>query len=137
MVQDSMKDDDEDDDDSVDENDPDLLVSITISCSVNIFGTLCQVIHLIPFECDRRYIIVILLQGELNELTGDNEESDEPQPSPEEEKPAPSATALLSLLEERLKMYQAAEANAKSTGETSRARRFVMCRLLRIPMLLN
>lgn len=94
-----------------------------------------RLFHLIPFECDGLYIVSIVLQGELNELTGDNEETDEPQPSPEEEKPAPSATALLSLLEERLKMYQAAEANAKSTGETSRARRFVMCRLFSMPLL--
>lgn len=72
----------------------------------------------------------MLSQGELNDLTEDVEDADEsesPGASPVKEKEIvqvnPSAVALLSLLEERLKMYQTAEANAKSIGETSRARR--------------
>lgn len=65
-------------------------------------------------------------QGELNDLTGENEDDDEPsEDSHVVEKPSISTSNLLSILEERLKMYQTAEANAKSAGETSRARRFV------------
>lgn len=65
------------------------------------------------------------LLGELNDLTGDND--DEPEmtsDSPAQEEPSSGGAALISLLEERLKMYQTAEANAKSAGESSRARRF-------------
>ncbi|XP_034237367.1 coiled-coil and C2 domain-containing protein 1-like isoform X2 [Thrips palmi] len=61
------------------------------------------------------------LLGELNDLTGDNEEGDEASEDSSEEG---KLSNLLPLLEERLKMYQTAEANAKSAGEISRARRF-------------
>ncbi|KAE8737866.1 hypothetical protein FOCC_FOCC016661 [Frankliniella occidentalis] len=67
------------------------------------------------------------LLGELNDLTTENNEDEEPQSpavSPTPETPKAGSNALLPLLEERLKMYQTAEANAKKSGETSRARRF-------------
>lgn len=59
------------------------------------------------------------LLNELSEITGgDVEES----PSPVKSSQSPSDT--LTLLQNRLQMYQAAEANAKQAGETGRARRF-------------
>ncbi|KAK3927267.1 Coiled-coil and C2 domain-containing protein 1-like [Frankliniella fusca] len=67
------------------------------------------------------------LLGELNDLTTENDDDEEPQSTavlPTPETSPPESNALLSLLEERLKMYQTAETNAKKSGETSRARRF-------------
>lgn len=51
-----------------------------------------------------------------------SEEDDEPEPSTEP--PRPSITNLSRVLEDRLKMYEAAETNAKAAGESVRARRF-------------
>ncbi|XP_069677643.1 coiled-coil and C2 domain-containing protein 1-like isoform X2 [Periplaneta americana] len=71
--------------------------------------------------------------GLMEELSALNDgEADEPEPEPEpvpQSKPSPpapvgSGSSLVSTLEERLKMYQEAEKNAKAAGESSRARRF-------------
>jgi hypothetical protein len=68
----------------------------------------------------------MMLQDELSALNeGEEEEKDEPVP---QLKAGPQATGnaglpLVAMLEERKKMYQEAEGNAKMTGETSRARR--------------
>ncbi|XP_063245224.1 coiled-coil and C2 domain-containing protein 1-like isoform X2 [Bacillus rossius redtenbacheri] len=65
------------------------------------------------------------LLAELSELQGD-----EAEPAPVAPAPAPSADSpasggsLVSVLEERLRMYQEAEKNAKAANESSRARRF-------------
>ncbi|PSN49772.1 Coiled-coil and C2 domain-containing-like protein 1 [Blattella germanica] len=61
------------------------------------------------------------------ELSGDENDPELLKSSPIPS-PAPpsvtSGTSLVVLLEERLKMYQEAESNAKTSGESSRARRF-------------
>jgi hypothetical protein len=68
---------------------------------------------------------LIIFQDELSSLTKD--EVEEPVPQPRAEAPPASRgnteLSLVTMLEERLKMYQEAESNAKSAGETSRARR--------------
>jgi len=70
--------------------------------------------------CD---VILIMLQAELSALN----ESGEDEPQSEAELPAAGpgerGDFTVEMLEERLKMYQEAEGNAKTAGETSRARR--------------
>ncbi|KAF5269220.1 hypothetical protein FQR65_LT02521 [Abscondita terminalis] len=59
------------------------------------------------------------LLNELSEIAGDEvEEPVSPQKKPQ------SPSDILTLLQNRLQMYQTAEANAKQVGESSRARRF-------------
>ncbi|KAJ9592539.1 hypothetical protein L9F63_015812, partial [Diploptera punctata] len=59
------------------------------------------------------------LKEDETEETGNENSSPTPTPAPMK-----TGTSLVALLEERLKMYQEAEKNAKSAGEISRARRF-------------
>ncbi|KAJ8947481.1 hypothetical protein NQ318_009784 [Aromia moschata] len=63
------------------------------------------------------------LLGELNELTGDVEEEDTSPPS-DAVSPASDSSSVVDALLNRLKNYETAEANAKSAGETSKARRY-------------
>jgi hypothetical protein len=64
-----------------------------------------------------------MLQAELSALNEGEEEG----PQLEAETPAAGTgekgVSIVAVLEERLKMYQEAECNAKTAGETSRARR--------------
>ncbi|XP_065164524.1 coiled-coil and C2 domain-containing protein 1-like isoform X2 [Atheta coriaria] len=63
------------------------------------------------------------LLNELSEITGDAGEVEaSPQESPT--KSTPATVDVGKLLDERMKMYELAEKNAKEAGETSRARRF-------------
>jgi hypothetical protein len=70
--------------------------------------------------CD---VILIMFQAELSALN----ESGKGEPQSEAEPPAAGpgerGVSIVGMLEERLKMYQEAEGNAKTVGETSRARR--------------
>lgn len=65
------------------------------------------------------------LLSELNEIAGEDEEVVESLPPEKSESPPLSVQGGgdMNLLEERLKMYELAEKNAKEAGETSRARR--------------
>lgn len=67
------------------------------------------------------------LLNELNELTTEDSEAPPP-PPPRVSRAAPpppsGSNSTIDLLQERISMYQLAESNAKTKGETSRARRF-------------
>jgi hypothetical protein len=68
----------------------------------------------------------MMFQNELSALNeGEEEEKEDPVPEPKAGPPATGNTgpSLVAMLEERIKMYQEAEGNAKMAGETSRARR--------------
>jgi hypothetical protein len=69
--------------------------------------------------------LLIIFQDELNALNEDEVEEPVPQPIAEGPSVGPGdmGLSLVTMLEERLKMYQEAEGNAKAAGETSRARR--------------
>ncbi|XP_018575718.1 coiled-coil and C2 domain-containing protein 1-like isoform X1 [Anoplophora glabripennis] len=60
------------------------------------------------------------LLGELGELTGDAEEAQ----APLEESPSGGSSDVANVLTERLKNYETAEREAKSAGESSKARRY-------------
>uniref|UniRef100_V5H1M8 Coiled-coil and C2 domain-containing protein 1-like n=1 Tax=Anoplophora glabripennis TaxID=217634 RepID=V5H1M8_ANOGL len=60
------------------------------------------------------------LLGELGELTGDAEEAQ----APLEESPSGGSSDVANVLSERLKNYETAEREAKSAGESSKARRY-------------
>jgi hypothetical protein len=66
-----------------------------------------------------------MFQDELSALNEGEVEDGLPQSEAEPPAAGPGNTglSLVATLEERLKMYQEAEANAKVAGETSRARR--------------
>jgi hypothetical protein len=69
----------------------------------------------------------MMFQDELSALNeGEEEEKkDDPVPQPIAGPPGTrnAGLSLVAMLEERTKMYQEAEGNAKTAGETSRARR--------------
>ncbi|XP_046399222.1 coiled-coil and C2 domain-containing protein 1-like isoform X2 [Ischnura elegans] len=64
------------------------------------------------------------LMAELGELVEDPPETTESSTKSPTSPVAPAGSQLLSLLKERLQMYEKAEAHAKAAGEASRARRF-------------
>ncbi|XP_063914192.1 coiled-coil and C2 domain-containing protein 1-like isoform X1 [Zophobas morio] len=62
------------------------------------------------------------LLNELSNIAGEEIEEEQPQESPT--KSADSSDDTVKLLNDRLKMYEEAEKNAKTAGQSSRARRF-------------
>jgi hypothetical protein len=70
--------------------------------------------------CD---VILIVLQAELSALNESGEDEPQSEAEPPTARPGEGGVFIVEMLEERLKMYQEAEGNAKTAGETSRARR--------------
>lgn len=105
MVAESMKDIPSDAELSGDDDDPDLLNELS-----NIAGN-CYLFYL-------DYVIIynFIITGDTSEK--EEEEQSSPAKSPE------GSSDVLKLLNDRLKMYEEAEKNAKSAGESGRARRF-------------
>lgn len=64
-----------------------------------------------------------MLQAELSALNESEEEESQSEAEPPAAGPGERGVFIVEILEERLKMYQEAEGNAKTAGETSRARR--------------
>lgn len=65
------------------------------------------------------------LLNELNMIAGDDDaDEDKSQETPSEPSPSTTVDDITKILNDRLKMYVEAEKNAKTAGETSRARRF-------------
>jgi hypothetical protein len=64
-----------------------------------------------------------MLQAELSALNESGEEGPQLETELPAAGPGERGVLIVVMLEERLKMYQEAELNAKTAGETSRARR--------------
>jgi len=64
-----------------------------------------------------------MLQAELSALNESEEEEPQSEAKPPAAAPGERGVFIVEMLEERLKMYQEAEGNAKTADETSRARR--------------
>jgi hypothetical protein len=64
-----------------------------------------------------------MLQAELSALNESADEGRQSEAEPPAAGPGGRGDSIIVMLEERLKMYQEAESNAKTAGETSRAKR--------------